>query len=112
MTNVEMLLMLIALTLGTQLCRFIPWVMPKSLLAHPLLQKLNRILPLVIMLLLVFTSLSIPKSDDGYPLFTAQLIALVSVILSYKWFSNILLSVGIGILSLNVGLWAINTYLF
>lgn len=105
MTNWEIILMLTALTLGTQLPRFVPLVLPKSLLAHPILQKLNKMLPLVIMLLLVLTSLSLPKANESYTLFSAQLLALISVVASYKWLNNILLSVALGILNLNVLLW-------
>lgn len=105
MTNWEIVLMLTALTLGTQLPRFVPLVLPKSLLAHPILQKLNKMLPLVIMLLLVLTSLSIPKAEESYTLLSVQLLALISVVASYKWRNNILLSVALGILNLNVLLW-------
>lgn len=103
----DIILMLIALVLGTQLCRFIPLIFPKSLLAHPILQKLNTMLPLVIMLLLVLTSLTIPKTRADFPLLLAQILALISVILSYKWLNNILLSVGLGILNLNLLLWVL-----
>lgn len=105
METLDMVWMLIALTLGTQIPRFLPLVLPKHWLANPVLQKLNKMLPLVIMLLLVFTSLSLPQSRDGLPLFTAQLLALISVILSYKWLGNIFLSVSLGILNLNLLLW-------
>ncbi len=100
--------MLIALALGTQLCRFLPLFLPKTVLSSPILQKLNKMLPLVIMVLLVLTSLSLPKSNEGYTLFIAQLIALILVIASYKWLKNILFSVGLGILSLNLILWGLN----
>ncbi|QIM62129.1 branched-chain amino acid transport [Pasteurellaceae bacterium Orientalotternb1] len=105
MTSWEMILMLVALTLGTQLPRFIPQVLPKALLAHPILQKLNKMLPLVIMLLLVLTSLSMPTATNGYSLFFAQIVSLFTVVLSYKWLNNILLSVGLGILNVNLLLW-------
>lgn len=105
MENIDLILMLIALTLGTQICRFIPLIIPNSLLTHPILQKLNKILPLVIMLLLVLTSLNIPKTTDEYTMLIAQVIALIGVLFSYKWFNNILLSVGLGILNINVLLW-------
>lgn len=105
METMDILWMLLALTAGTQLCRFIPMVLPKSVLAHPILQKLNKMLPLAIMILLVLTSINLPKADQGYALFTAQVIALCSVVLSYAWLKNILLSVSLGILNLNLLLW-------
>lgn len=104
MEQLELVYMLIALVLGTQLCRFIPLVLPKSLLAHPVLQKLNKMLPLVIMILLVVTSIQLPDFglNSGYSRFFAQLLALVAVIISYRWKKNILLSVGLGIILLNI----------
>ncbi|RRN05451.1 AzlD domain-containing protein [Bibersteinia trehalosi] len=105
MPTTDILAMFAALMLGTQLCRFIPEFLPKKVLAHPILQKLNKTLPLVIMLLLVLTSLTIPHNNSDMPLLYAQLLALICVILSYKWFKNTLLSVALGIASLNGILW-------
>lgn len=105
METQEIIYMLVALLLGTQLCRFIPLMLHKSALTHPILQKLNKILPLVIMILLVLTSLNLPKNSEGYPLFFAQIGALALVIMSYKWLKNILLSVGLGIVGINLLLW-------
>lgn len=101
----DILMMFIALFFGTQLCRFIPEFLPKKVLAHPILQKLNKMLPLVIMLLLVLTSLSIPHNQTELPLFSAQVLALICVMLSYKWLKNTLLSVALGIAGLNGFLW-------
>lgn len=101
----DILMMFIAIFLGTQLCRFIPEFLPKKVLAHPILQKLNKMLPLVIMLLLVLTSLSIPHNQTELPLFSAQVLALICVMLSYKWLKNTLLSVALGIAGLNGFLW-------
>lgn len=101
----DILMMFIALFLGTQLCRFIPEFLPKKVLAHSILQKLNKMLPLVIMLLLVLTSLSIPHNQTELPLFSAQVLALICVMLSYKWLKNTLLSVALGIAGLNGFLW-------
>lgn len=102
MTTIDIIYMLIALMLGTQLCRFLPLFLSKSILSSPILQKLNKILPLVIMILLVLTSLSLPKENENYHVFIVQIIALIGVILSYKWLKNILVSVGIGILTVNL----------
>lgn len=105
METTDILAMFAALILGTQLCRFIPEFLPKKLLSHPILQKLNKMLPLVIMLLLILTSLAIPHNQSDIPMFIAQLLALACVTLSYNWFKNTLLSVALGIASLNVFLW-------
>lgn len=101
----DILMMFIALLLGTQLCRFIPEFLPKKVLAHPILQKLNKMLPLVIMLLLVLTSLSIPKNRESFALFFAQILALGCVVGSYIWLKNTFLSVALGIIGLNGFLW-------
>ncbi|WP_301099150.1 AzlD domain-containing protein [Otariodibacter sp.] len=105
MDTINIIYMLIALVLGTQICRFIPLVLPKAMVSHTILQKLNRILPLIIMILLVLTSLALPKEGTGYTLFIAQILALVTVILSYHWFKNILISVSLGVLNVNLLLW-------
>lgn len=105
METINIIYMLIALILGTQICRFIPLILPKAVISHPILQKLNRILPLIIMILLVLTSLSLPKAGMGYTLFLAQIFALITVILSYHWFKNILISVSLGVLNVNLLIW-------
>lgn len=105
MSHSEILMMFAALIFGTQLCRFLPQFLPKKVLSSPMLQKLNKNLPLVIMLLLVLTSLSLPKNGEGLSLFLAQLLALGCVIGSYIWLKNTFLSVALGILSVNGFLW-------
>lgn len=105
MQTLDIIAMLIALTLGTQLCRFLPEFLPSKVLSHPILQKLNKMLPLVIMLLLLLTSLTIPQSSAGLPLFFAQIMALAFVVISYHFLKNTLLSVALGIVSLNGFLW-------
>lgn len=108
MTTNELLMMFVALILGTQLCRFLPTFLPKKVLTAPILQKLNNMLPLVIMLLLLLTSLSLPSAESGSSLFVAQMIALIGVLSSYLWLKNTFLSVAIGIIGLNGVLWLIN----
>lgn len=105
MSTSEILMMFGALILGTQLCRFLPQFLPKKVLSAPILQKLNRMLPLVIMLLLLFTSLSMPKNGEGFVLFFAQILALGCVVGSYIWLKNTFLSVALGIIGLNGFLW-------
>lgn len=102
MSTNEILIMFIALILGTQLCRFLPEFLPKKALSSPLLQKLNKILPLVIMLLLLLTSLTFPKNSEGLTPFLAQILALICVLGSYIWLKNTFLSVALGIISLNL----------
>lgn len=108
MTFNQILMMFIALVLGTQLCRFFPEFLPKNVLAHPILQKLNRMLPLAILMLLVLTSLSVPHHSREMPLFFAQLLALGLVVLSYQKLKNTFLSVALGIFSLNGFIWLLS----
>lgn len=101
MDNSYIIAMFIALLIGVQINRFLPLFLPQKFLTHPILQKLNQILPLVIMVLLVLTSLSFPHTGGSYLKLSAQVIALVIVILSYRWLKNVLISIALGILSLN-----------
>ncbi|MFA9501031.1 AzlD domain-containing protein [Mannheimia sp. E30BD] len=98
----DILIMFVALILGTQICRFLPEFLPKKVLSLPILQKLNKMLPLVIMVLLLLTSLTFPKSGEGPHLILAQTLALLCVLGSYIWFKNTFLSVALGILGVNV----------
>lgn len=108
MTTADIFMMWGSLILGTQLCRFLPTYLPKKVLASAILQKLNRILPLVIMLLLLLSSLSLPKEGGDFSLLIAQIAALVLVVLSYQWLRNTLLSVALGIIGLNGFLWVMS----
>lgn len=102
MSTNDMLIMFSALVFGAQLCRFLPEFLPKKILSSPILQKLNKILPLVIMILLLLTSLTFPKNGEEFNTLFAQLFALVCVLGSYIWLQNTFLSVALGILGLNL----------
>lgn len=98
----DILIMFVVLILGTQICRFLPEFLPKKILSSPILQKLNKTLPLVIMLLLLLTSLTFPKNGEGVHLILAQTLALIGVLGSYIWLKNTFLSVALGILGVNI----------
>lgn len=102
MSTNDILMMFAALVLGSQICRFLPEFLPKKVLSSPILQKLNKMLPLVIMLLLLLTSLNFPKNGEGFNLILAQILALAGVLGSYVWLKNTFLSVALGILGVNV----------
>lgn len=108
MENSDIIMMFIALLLGTQINRFLPLFLPQKLLTHPILQKLNQFLPLVIMVLLVLSSLAFPQIKDNYALFFAQITALAVVIISYRKFKNVLFSIAFGIACLNGVLFLLN----
>lgn len=108
MSTNDILMMFASLVLGSQICRFLPEFLPKKVLSSPILQKLNKMLPLVIMLLLLLTSLTFPKSGESWGFIFAQLFALICVLGSYIWLKNTFLSVALGILSLNLFLWGLS----
>lgn len=103
----DILIMFLAVVFGAQVCRFLPEFLPKRVLSSPILQKLNEMLPLVIMLLLLFTSLKFPKSAEGLNMLLAQLLALVCVVGSYMLLKNTFLSVVLGIASINLFLFVL-----
>lgn len=106
-----------AMALVTLLTRIIPIILPKRLLDAPLLLAVNKALPLSVMTLLILTSLhwqSQPKpmsmnlSLGLSPLLVAEILALLVVLLSYHWKKQLLLSMLVGIASLNGFLWGLN----
>lgn len=102
MNNNDILMMFAAIVLGVQICRFLPEFLPKKVLSSPILQKLNKILPLVIMILLVLTSLTFPQAGNDFKMLFAQLFALICVLTSYIWLKNTFFSVALGIAGLNL----------
>jgi len=104
-----------AMALVTFLTRLTPLILPKRLLDAPLLLAVNKALPLSVMTLLILTSLhwqSQPKpmsmSLGLSPLLVAEILALLVVLLSYHWKKQLLLSMLVGIASLNGFLWGLN----
>ena len=107
-----------AMALVTFLTRLTPIILPKRLLDAPLLLAVNKALPLSVMTLLILTSLhwQQPKAMPNAmivslglsPLLVAEILALVVVLLSYHWKKQLLLSMLVGIASLNGFLWVLN----
>lgn len=98
--NSTFLIVLIATTLTTFFLRAAPIVIPRKWLASPLLQALNRYLPLCVMVALVLTTFTKFESPIFVPA-TAQVLALIVVLMSYIRFKNVLLSMILGVSSLN-----------
>jgi|SRR5690625_3253009 len=91
---------LIAVTLSTFFLRAAPILLPRKWLHSPLLRALNRYLPLCVMVVLVlntFTGFEAPIIKR----MTAQFFALLFVLVSYIRLKNVLLSMIIGVSSLN-----------
>lgn len=107
-----------AMALVTLLTRITPIILPKRLLDAPLLLAVNKALPLSVMTLLILTSLhwQQPKPMPNAmnislglsPLLVAEILALIVVLLSYHWKKQLLLSMLVGIASLNGFLWVLN----
>ena len=115
--NVYLVAATFAMALVTFLTRLTPIILPKRLLDAPLLLAVNKALPLSVMTLLILTSLhwQQPKAMPNAmivslglsPLLVAEILALLVVLLSYHWKKQLLLSMLVGIASLNV-LWLLN----
>lgn len=105
-----------AMALVTFFTRLTPIILPKRLLDAPLLLAVNKALPLSVMTLLILTSLhwqqpkpmSMNLSLGLSPLLVAEILALLVVLLSYHWKKQLLLSMLVGIASLNGFLWGLN----
>jgi branched-subunit amino acid transport protein AzlD len=116
--NVYLVAATFAMALVTFLTRLTPIILPKRLLDAPLLLAVNKALPLSVMTLLILTSLhwqqpkpmpnAMSMSLGLSPLLVAEILALVVVLLSYHWKKQLLLSMLVGIASLNGFLWLLN----
>ena len=113
--NVYLIAATFAMALVTFLTRLTPIILPKRLLDAPLLLAVNKALPLSVMTLLILTSLHwqpqpkpISMSLGLSPLLVAEILALLVVLLSYHWKKQLLLSMLVGIASLNGFLWLLN----
>ena len=116
--NVYLVAATFAMALVTFLTRLTPIILPKRLLDAPLLLAVNKALPLSVMTLLILTSLhwqqpkpmpnAMSMSLGLSPLLVAEILALIVVLLSYHWKKQLLLSMLVGIASLNGFLWGLN----
>ena len=116
--NVYLVAATFAMALVTFLTRLTPIILPKRLLDAPLLLAVNKALPLSVMTLLILTSLhwQQPKATSNAmsmslglsPLLVAEILALLVVLFSYHWKKQLLLSMLVGIASLNGFLWGLN----
>lgn len=120
--NVYLIAATFAMALVTLLTRLTPIILPKRLLDAPLLLAVNKALPLSVMTLLILTSLhwqqpkAMPNAMPNAmsvslglsPLLMAEILALIVVLLSYHWKKQLLLSMLVGIASLNGFLWGLN----
>jgi len=116
--NVYLVAATFAMALVTFLTRLTTIILPKRLLDAPLLLAVNKALPLSVMTLLILTSLhwqqpkpmpnAMSMSLGLSPLLVAEILALLMVLFSYHWKKQLLLSMLVGIASLNGFLWGLN----
>lgn len=106
MTLNQILLALLGMIVATLLCRLLPLLLPDSWLRMPWLESLNRALPLSIMLILILSSIQIERNGIvSVSAIAYQLIAMSAVFLFYRKTTNTLLSVVVGVGSLNLLYW-------
>lgn len=105
-----------AMAAVTFITRAVPALIPKKILDTPWLHRLNESLPLSVMVLLILTSLAYQDlsltHDLASPevhLVLAQLGALALVLLIYHLSKQLLVSMVIGIATLNGLLWVFDT---
>ena len=112
----------LAMAAVTFITRALPALIPKKLLDTPWLHRLNESLPLSVMVLLIFTSLSYQglSGNAGLQaslnsaevhLLMAQIGALLSVLIIYHLSRQLLVSMIVGIAAINGFLWLFTRFL-
>lgn len=107
---------LILATLGMALVTFAtritPIVLPKRLLESSTFLAVNKGLPLAVMTLLIVSGLTWSDPHASFrlsPLLISEILALIVVLISYHVWRQLLVSMIIGIASLNGFLWLLET---
>ncbi|MDN6275463.1 AzlD domain-containing protein [Psychrobacter sp.] len=118
MTNSYLIFATIAMAAVTFITRVLPALIPKKLLDTPWLHRLNESLPLSVMVLLILTSLSYQDLTltaaihrTEIHLLMAQIGALLLVLLTYHLSRQLLVSMVVGIASINGLLWLFSNFL-
>ena len=112
----------LAMAAVTFITRALPALIPKKLLDTPWLHRLNESLPLSVMVLLIFTSLSYQglSGNTGLQaslnsaevhLLMAQIGALLLVLIIYHLSRQLLVSMIVGIAAINGFLWLFTHFL-
>ncbi len=113
MTSSYLIIAALAMAAVTFITRAVPALIPKKILDTPWLHRLNESLPLSVMVLLILTSLSYQDLSLSHNLASpelhlvlAQLGALAMVLLIYHFSKQLLVSMIVGIATINALLWA------
>lgn len=85
----------------TLILRAFPTLVPQRLLRQRWLLALNFALPMAVMTILIMASLNLFSEQFTATQLTAEVIALVFVLLSYIRWNNVFISLAVGIGSLN-----------
>ena len=96
LTPMQTLLMILAVAAGTQLTRWLPFLLfPENRRPPAVVTYLGRVLPAAVMGLLVvycLKSVSVFQAPYGLP----ELVAVTAVVILHKWKGNVLLSIAGG----------------
>lgn len=118
MTSTYLILATFAMAAVTFITRAVPALIPKKILDTPWLHRLNESLPLSVMVLLILTSLSYQDlslsqnlASPEVHLVLAQLGALAMVLLIYHLTRQLLVSMIVGIATINTLLWVFGSFL-
>lgn len=118
MTSQYLIIATFAMAAVTFITRAIPALIPKKILDTPWLHRLNESLPLSVMVLLILTSLAYQDLSLSHSLASpevhlvlAQLGALTLVFLIYHFSKQLLVSMIVGIATLNGLLWVFGQFL-
>ncbi len=85
----------------TLILRAFPTLVPQRLLRQHWLLALNFALPMAVMTILILSSLNLFTEQFTMTRLSAEIIALVFVLLSYIRWNNVFISLAVGIGSLN-----------
>nr|WP_317198968.1 AzlD domain-containing protein [uncultured Psychrobacter sp.] len=112
MTSSYLILATLAMAAVTFVTRALPVLIPKKVLDTPWLHRLNESLPLSVMVLLILTSLSYQElslstrlNSAEMHLLLAQIGALTAVLFIYHISRQLLVSMLVGIATINGLLW-------
>lgn len=96
LNNVQVLMMIGAIALGTALTRFVPFLLfPENKKPPDLVAYLGRVLPPAMMgLLVIYCLKNVSVLDKPYGI--PELAAILVIVFLHKWKRNVLLSIGGG----------------
>ena len=118
MSSSYLILATLAMAAVTFITRAIPALIPQKMLDKPWLHRLNESLPLSVLVLLILTSLAYQElslttslNDAALHLLLAQIGALALVLLVYHVSRQLLISMIVGIATINGLLWMFGHFL-